>query len=373
MKKLLSTLLAMALVASLASCGSTDDSSSEKSSTSSSASSDNGDSNEEEIEETSLGAEESAAAFKEIAGAYYVNGYASSGKKPEKFEDMKEYQDKVNEEGVTISEDGILRIEGEEYQLLAQKIEKNPDDKTKGDKLIFSVKDCGFSIENYEKKRTAAKKDYDGYAVLEYTELPSYVDDEGVNVIGYNSLTFYYSPKGKTTAPISISLDSDQPEKNYKDPLTDESKEEFIKRLAGSYTFNYGMNNSSNESIERYADPSSDEVKKIFADDPVTISEDGVLHFDGKDYQLEPQEYDSEKDAGFLSVEGCGFSLKEYKNGIGLDVAEKGYSGVALVTYGESSFTVNDQTTVMPDITVYLTNGESESACVSFNFSGEEK
>lgn len=117
MKKLLSTLLAMTLVASLASCGDSKDSSSEKSITSSSSSSDNGDNIEEEIEETSLGEEESAAAFKDLAGTYYVTGYGTMGTVPKKFDDIKAYQDLMNEEGVTISEDGVLHIEGEDYQL----------------------------------------------------------------------------------------------------------------------------------------------------------------------------------------------------------------------------------------------------------------
>ncbi|HRR76568.1 MAG TPA: hypothetical protein P5191_07115 [Ruminococcus sp.] len=376
MKKLLATLCALTLTLSLAACGDKD-SSSEKTSSKSSSSSSEKKYNENDDDDNSvstddernseISADEEAEAFEKLSGSYYMTGYGTSGEVSGKFEDMYVYQDAINEEGVTISKDGVLHIEGEDYQLLAQKIED--------EKMIFSIKGSGFSLQDYEKKYRCASKDYEGFAVLEYTSQPITSDfevmDSNGNVIdAYINISLSYSQKGSTSSNVSISLDTDKPEKNYQDPLTDDEKAEALKAIAGSYEFSYGMNNTSDCSIERYADASSDEVRKIFEDDPVTISEDGVLHFDGKDYQLEPQEFGDNK--GLFSVEGCGFSMKEYKHGIGLDVSSKEYSGAAIVKYSVSSFSFGDDTTIIPSISVYVTDSTSESAQVSFDFERED-
>jgi len=368
MKKLLAALCALTLTASLAACGDKDSSSEKKNSKSSSASSEKesgSDISTDDERNSDISAEDEAKAFEQIAGTYYVSGYSKSGKVPEKFDDMYAYEDIVNEEGVTISKDGILRIEGEEYQLLAQKF----DD----DKMLFSIEGCGFSLPEYEKNNSSALKNYDGYAVLEYSTQPVMVNGEEAD--SYATMDLRYSLKGEVSTSVSISLGTTEQKKNYKDPLTDEQKTEALRKIAGKYKFSYGQQNSFDHTIERYEDPSGDEVKKIFEDDPVTISEDGVLHFDGRDYQLEVQEFGPgsfDSDEGVFSVEGCGFSLKKYKQGIGLDVSSEEYSGAALVTYSVSSWTINGETTETSSITVYVTDDTSESAHVSFNFDRED-
>jgi len=375
MKKILAALCALTLTLSLAACGDKDSSSEKKNSKNSSSSSekkynenddDGSEISADDARNSEISEEEEAKAFEKIAGEYYMTGYGTSGNVPEKFEDMYVYQDTVNEEGVTISKDGVLHIEGEDYQLLAQKIED--------EKIIFSIKGSGFSLKEYEKSFNGASKNYDGFAVLEYTEQP--ISSDGEIIDKYVDLSLKYNVKGSRSTFVSIALGTNKPDKNYKDPLTDEQKAEALKAIAGNYTFSYGMTNNSENSIERYKDPSSDEVKKIFEDDPVTITEDGVLHFDGKDYQLEVQEFSKEEDDfgenGVFSVEGCGFSLKEYKHGIGLDVSSKDYAGAALVKYSVSTWTLFDETTETSSITVYVTDNTSESAQVSFEFERED-
>lgn len=357
MKKLLSTLLALTLVASLASCGDSKDSSSGKSDTSSSSSSEKNN----DAEETSLSEEESAKAFKELAGTYYVTGYSSSEELPEKFEDMYAYQDLINEEGVTISEDGILHIEGEDYQLLAQKIEGDSQDENKPYSIIFSVKGCGFSIENYEEKKTAAKKDYEGFAVLKYEGHPYYTNDEGTIIVA-TPLSISYSIKGNTTAPISLSLSKEKPERNYKKQMSEEEQSEIFANLAGSYTFS-GYTENSDHEIERYKDLSDDDMGKIFESDPVTISESGLLHFDGKDYQLEIQETDDNK--VLLSVEGSGFSLREYKNEFGFYVGSEDYFGVAIV-----NASIDDTTS---SIDLKFKEADSGWYCLTFSFAHDNQ
>ena len=359
MKKLLSVLCALTLTVSLAACGDKDSSSEKESSSNSSASPDYDSNND-------IPTEEEAKAFEKIAGTYYADGYGKTGKAPEKFDDMYAYEDIINEEGVTRSEDGKLSIEGEEYQLTAQKLD--------ADKMIFSVAGCGFSLNEYEKRMEAASDEYEGFAVLEYTEQP--ITANGEEISSYVSLELKYSPKGNRSTPVSISLGTDKPESNYKEPMNDDEKDKALKTIAGSYTYSYGYCNSFDHTIERYEDPSSDEVKKIFENDPVTISESGVLHFDGKDYQLEAQEFGPGTfgdDEGIFSVEGCGFSMKEYKQGIGLDVSSEDYSGAALVKYSVSSMTINGEELSSSSITVYVTDDTSTSAHVSLTFNREDQ
>ncbi|MBR3282018.1 MAG: hypothetical protein IKI56_01825 [Ruminococcus sp.] len=375
MKKLLAALCALTLTASLAACGDKDSSSEKKNSKSSSASSEKesgSDISTDDERNSDISAEEEAKAFEKIAGSYYMTGYGTSGNETGEFEDMYAYQDKINEEGITISKEGIISIDGKEYQLLAQKIEDKD--------MLFSIEGSGFSLQDYEQQYNVALKDYEGFAVLEYNEEPIESDfevmDSNGNVLdAYINIALRYSKKGSKSSTVAISLGTDKPEKNYKDPLTDDEKAKALKSVAGSYKYRGGMNNTYAHTIERYADPYSDEVKKIFEDDPVTISEDGVLHFDGRDYQLEVQEFgpDSfDSDEGVFSVEGSGFSLKDYKHGIGLDVSSEEYSGAALVTYSVSSWTVNGETTETGSITVYVTDDTSESAHVSFTFDRED-
>lgn len=223
MKKLLSTLLALTLVASLASCGDSKDSSSGKSDTSSSSSSEK----TEDAEETSLSEEESAKAFEKIAGTYYMTGHSlSEYNKSGKFENIYEYQDMINEEGITISKDGVLHIDGEDYQLLAQKYEEKLEDNSKTTEMIFSVKGCGFSLKDYEALgNKTVDKDYEGFIALRYFEQTPNINDEDLETDTWDtwtSIQLDYSTKGEEVAPISILIDTYKPDKANKEPMSDE-------------------------------------------------------------------------------------------------------------------------------------------------------
>ncbi|HRR76569.1 MAG: hypothetical protein IJK31_05280 [Ruminococcus sp.] len=359
MKKLLATLCALTLTLSLAACGDKDSSSEKNSSKSSSASS-------KDESSSNITPEQEAEVFEEIARTYTVSGYTSSGDVPEKFKDMEKYKDKLNEEGgVTITKDGVLHIDGEEYQLTAQKVEYNPKYEYEGKTITCGVTGCDFSLKGFEHNINTVSKDYEGYAALNYWEFPSYTEYDGRDNCGTTGIQLFYSPKGSSLTTISLMLSCDYVKTIDLDPLTDEIKADAFQCLAGEYTYRSGYFEDESCSIKRYADPSSDEVKKIFKDDPVTISEDGVLHFDGKDYQLEYQIFKT--DEAIFCVEGNGCSA--IRDGFGFDgVGAKDYSGVVFIESSDFDIDYDGDKITIEAIEINIKDDNSEESCLTLNF-----
>lgn len=102
-------------------------------------------------------------------------------------------------------------------------------------------------------------------------------------------------------------------------------------------------------------DPNAIEEK--LKDDPMTISEDGTLHFCGKDYKLISEGVDGE-DVVF-SLEGSGFDMAKYKDS-GY-VADKDYEGPCAFVYKTQHMTVNDEDYPYNEYLLYLTVKGDES------------
>lgn len=119
--------------------------------------------------------------------------------------------------------------------------------------------------------------------------------------------------------------------------------------VAGTYTVN-GTTRIGSNVPQEFEDLTIDGLNEKFESDPITISGEGVLHYDGADYQLIPEELKDE--TATLSVEGSGFNLKEFKrNGIS---ASKDYDGPAAVKYEVSHATINGEDTPMIFVSIYF-------------------
>ncbi|MBP5379512.1 MAG: hypothetical protein J6X85_06515 [Ruminococcus sp.] len=79
-----------------------------------------------------------------------------------------------------------------------------------------------------------------------------------------------------------------------------------------------------------------DHIEELMKDDPMTISEDGTLHFCGKDYKLTAEGKSGEDDV--FSIEGSG---AEYSNNS--CKADKDYEGVCAFVHATQHMTVNGE------------------------------
>ena len=102
---------------------------------------------------------------------------------------------------------------------------------------------------------------------------------------------------------------------------------------------------------------SPDTITEKMKDDPMTISEDGTLHFCGKDYKLTSEGVDGE-DVVF-GIEGSGFDMAKYKDS-GY-VADKDYEGPCAFIYKTQHMTVNDEDYPYNEYLLYLTAKGNES------------
>lgn len=125
-----------------------------------------------------------------------------------------------------------------------------------------------------------------------------------------------------------------------------------LKELAGPYhkTGHMTMGDYPDE-----LDP--DNIEEALKSDPMTISEDGTLHFCGKDYKLTAEGMDG--DDTLFSVEGSGFDMDKYKKST--KCSDKDYEGPCMFICTVQHMTVNDVDYPYTQYNVYLTSKGDES------------
>lgn len=135
--------------------------------------------------------------------------------------------------------------------------------------------------------------------------------------------------------------ETDTKVENTADPLS-------LKDIAGPYHKNGHMY------IGSYPDEyDSDALEATLKEDPITISEDGILHFCGKDYKLVEEGVKGE--ANIFSVEGSGFDISKFKNNNCKADAE--YEGPCAVVFTKGHMTVNDEDYPYDENMIYLKKG----------------
>lgn len=90
--------------------------------------------------------------IKDIAGAYHKTGHAYMGDYPD---DMKNIDDQLKEDPITVSEDGTLHFCGKDYKLNEEGVKEEAN--------IFSIEGSGFDTSKYMGVFSCkADKDYEG-------------------------------------------------------------------------------------------------------------------------------------------------------------------------------------------------------------------
>ena len=205
MKKVIIGIFTLAVCFSAFSCGDKEEKDTKKDETSVSAPADEKkednkeDKKEDKKESSSSISEEDADALLKLvsSGELSYTGYGIVGDAPEWF-DKETVSDHYKEEPPTISEDGVLTIDGEEYQLIPE--EYSDDEK------ILSVEGSGFSLKDYKKKYEMASEDYEGLAAVEYQEMAYTINDEEYTD---GEVVLYYSVAGETSYNVSLSFTID--------------------------------------------------------------------------------------------------------------------------------------------------------------------
>lgn len=152
-----------------------------------------------------------------------------------------------------------------------------------------------------------------------------------------------------------------------KTTLSSKDAQKALDMVAGEYPDTCGLSKVSDDIPEGYE--ALDVLKEKFKDDPISISADGVLRFDGKDYQLVPELVEDEH--AVLSVEGSGFDIKKFTKKY--KVSSKDYSGVACVEYEVQHGTLNGEDWPLTYLQVYITNAGSEDYCVGVTASPKDE
>lgn len=179
------------------------------------------------------------------------------------------------------------------------------------------------------------------------------------------------SKSSKTTTVADEKKNSKKSDKSVDDVKVDTSAPD-IKTYAGEYvTRGYGL-------WEDYPDElDPKKLEKTLEDDHMTISEDGTLHFCGKDYKLVPE---GTKDGSHVySVDGSTFDFKNFckpaKNMFSTPkCVDKDYEGVVYFIDEALPMTVNDEEVPYNEFRVYITakGDESCSECISFKLQGDD-
>ncbi len=138
----------------------------------------------------------------------------------------------------------------------------------------------------------------------------------------------------ETTTSAKDDVDSDNNKKNKKDDETEIIASSIsIKDLADKYHKNgHGFSGDCDDEISK--------IDAALKEDPITISEDGVLHFCGKDYQL--CEGVVKDDVDLFAIEGSGFDSAKYK-GVFSCKGDKDYEGPCAFAKQTNHMTVNGE------------------------------
>ena len=174
-----------------------------------------------------------------------------------------------------------------------------------------------------------------------------------------------------TTVASDEKKDSKKSDKSDDDIKVDTNVPD-IKEYAGEYTKSgYGL-------WEDYPDElDPKKLEEILEKDPMTISEDGTLHFCVKDYKLIPE--GTKEGSHIYSVEGSTFDFKSFCKPVkGMfatpKCVDKDYEGVVYFVNEEMHMTVNDEDVPYNEFKVYLTAKGDASCSEYFSFySGDEQ
>jgi hypothetical protein len=143
--------------------------------------------------------------------------------------------------------------------------------------------------------------------------------------------------------------ENDTKVENTADPIS-------LKDIAGPYHKNGHMYMGS------YPDEyDTDALEATLKEDPITISEDGILHFCGKDYKLVEEGVNGE--ANIFSVEGSGFDMSKYKNNN--CNGDKEYVGPCAVVFTKGHMTVNGEDYPYDEDMIYL-KAEGQDSCFGY-------
>ena len=150
------------------------------------------------------------------------------------------------------------------------------------------------------------------------------------------------------------SKDEKDGDKDEKDGSSETSAAELtLNDIAGPYhkTGYLAMGNYPEE-----LDPKK--LVEIMKEDPMTISEDGILHFCGKDYKLGRAGAKDEETV--FGIEGSGFDMKEY---VGSSVCgSKDYEGPCMFVCNTLYMTLNDEKFPYTEYKVILKAKGSDSS-----------
>ncbi len=182
-----------------------------------------------------------------------------------------------------------------------------------------------------------------------------------LTMAGCGSVKAEISTKDDSSKETTVSADSkkDSKKSDKSDIKTDTSAPD-IKEDAGEYTKN------GHAAWGNYPDEFAPEkIEETLKKDPMTISEDGTLHFCGKDYKLTAE--GTFEGSHIYSVEGSGFDFKKYCDNSNdafstPKCADKDYEGPVYFTDAELHMTVNGEDMPYHEFMVYIT-AKGDTSC----------
>lgn len=319
MKKGIYEFTALVMALSLVGCGSDKNKTSDKESKSSKTTV----SSDENKESSTSG--KSSLDIKNYAGEYVMTSYGTEDDGYPDVFDIEDIADTLENDPMTISEDGTLHFCGKDYKLVTEKV----FDKFDKEENVYSVEGSGFDFDKYYKsKRMSIKcvdKDYEGVAYFTASESQSKFDEDTV----FKSFTLHITAKGDEKCALSLSFDSKEDfDKQGARVVFNKTKSADkipdIKDYAGKYML------KSYNGCDLYDAFDVKTISDALANDPMSISEDGTLHFYGNDYKLVPE--GSYSLSNIYSAEGSGFNYNTYTESMGFgssECADNEYEGVA--------------------------------------------
>jgi hypothetical protein len=159
------------------------------------------------------------------------------------------------------------------------------------------------------------------------------------------------SSKAETTVAEETAAENKTEETNNEGSTAKDADPEALKALAGPYHYTGYMTMGN---VPDELDPKK--LNEQYKDDPISISEDGVLHLYGKDYQLVAEGMKDEDTV--FSIEGSGFDMESYRKSS--KASDKDYEGPCALVVQVSHMTVNDVDVPYTQYNVLLTQKGDE-------------
>ena len=185
-----------------------------------------------------------------------------------------------------------------------------------------------------------------------------------LTMAGCGSVKAEISTKDDSSKETTVSADSkkDSKKSDKSDVKTDTSAPD-IKEYAGEYTKN-GHAAWGNYPDE--LDPKK--IEETLTNDPMTISEDGILHFCGKDYKLSAE--GTFEGSHIYSVDGSGFDFQKYCYNSNdafstPKCTDKNYEGPVYFTDAEMHMTVNGEDMPYHEFMVFIT-ADGDTSCSEY-------